>query len=125
MGKPFYVKINHTFTTFCCRVHIGFFNHFHVFRHICLFLHSKFVLQDCDMNEPPRSSWEFICNILCEIGNGQQFYKTLCLDGKCLFCDCLQLLSTCEDMDSTHVIGNEIVDYGKYKIVTYTLKDGK
>ena len=28
-------------------------------------------------------------------------------------------------MDSTHAIGNEIVDYGKYKIVTYALKDGK
>ena len=28
-------------------------------------------------------------------------------------------------MDSTHVIGNEIVHYGKYKTVTYTLKDEK
>ena len=34
-------------------------------------------------------------------------------------------LSTCEHMDSTHAIGNEIVDYGKVKIVTYALKDGK
>ena len=28
-------------------------------------------------------------------------------------------------MDNTHAIGNEIVDYGKFKIVTYALKDGK
>ena len=28
-------------------------------------------------------------------------------------------------MDSTHPIGNEIVDYRKYKIGTYALKDGK
>ena len=28
-------------------------------------------------------------------------------------------------MDSTHAIGNEIVDYEKFKIVTYALKDGK
>ena len=28
-------------------------------------------------------------------------------------------------MDSTHAIGNEIVDYGKFKTVTYALKDWK
>ena len=28
-------------------------------------------------------------------------------------------------MDSTHAIGNEIVDYKKFKTVTYALKDGK
>ena len=77
------------------------------------------------MNEPPRSSREFISNILCEIGDNQQFYKTSCLDGTCLFCGSLQLLSTCEHMDSIHVIGNEIVDYEKFKMVTYALKDGK
>ena len=77
------------------------------------------------MNEPPRSSREFISNILCEIGDDQQFYKTSCLDGTCLFCDSLQLLSTCQHMDSTHAIGNEIIDYKKFKRVTYALKDGK
>ena len=77
------------------------------------------------MNEPPISSREFISNILCEIGDGQQFYKTSYLDGTCLFCGSLQLLSTCEHMDSTHAIGNVIVDYGKFKIVTYALKVGK
>lgn len=77
------------------------------------------------MNEPPISSREFISNILREIGDGQQFYKMSCLDGTCLFCGSLQLLSTCEHMDSTHAIGNEIIDYGKYKIVTYALKYGK
>ena len=76
-------------------------------------LHSKFVLQDCDMNERPRSSREFISNILCEIGDGQQFYKMSCLDGTCLFFGSLQFLSTCEHMDSTHTIGNKIVDYKK------------
>ena len=64
-------------------------------------------------------------NILCEIGDNQQFYKKSCLDDTCLFCDCFQLLSTCQHMDSTHAIGNEIVDYKKFKIVTYALKDGK
>ena len=53
------------------------------------------------------------------------FYKTSCLDGTCLFCGSLQLLSTCQHMDSTHVIGNEIVDYEKFKTVAYALKDGK
>ena len=124
MGKHFYVKINHTHTTCCCRIYIEFSNHFDVFRHVCVFLYSKFVLQDCNMNEPPRSSKKFISNILCEIGD-QQFYKTSCLDGKFLFCGSLQLLSTCEHMDGTHAIGNEIVGYGKFKIVTYSLKDGK
>ena len=28
-------------------------------------------------------------------------------------------------MDSTHAIGNEIVDYEKFKPATYALKDGK
>ena len=42
-----------------------------------------------------------------------------------VFCGSLQLLSTCEHMDSTHAIENEIVDYKKYKTVTYALKDGK
>ena len=76
------------------------------------------------MNEPPGSSREFISNILCEIGDNQQFYKTSCLDGMCLFCGSLQLLSICEHMDSTHAIGNQIVDYKKYKTVTYALKYG-
>ena len=84
---------------------------------MCVFLHYKFVLQDCDMNEPPRSSREFISKILYEIGDGQQFYKILCFDGTCLFCSSLQLLSTCEHMDSTHAIRNEIVDYRKFKNV--------
>ena len=125
MGKPFYVKINHTCTNFCCRIHIEFCNHFDVFRHICIVLHSQFVLQDCDIKEPPRSSMEFISNILCEIGDGQQFYKTSCLDGTCLFCSSFHLLSTCEHMNSTHAIGNEKIDYKKYKIVKYALKHGK
>ena len=48
-----------------------------------------------------------------------------CLYGTCLFCRSLQLLSTCEHMDSTHAIGNEIVDYEKFKTMKYALKDGK
>ena len=77
------------------------------------------------MNEPPRSSREFISNILCKIGDDQQFYKKSCLDGTSLFCGSLQLLSTFQHMDSTHAIGNEIVDYEKFKTVTYAPKDGK
>ena len=41
-----------------------------------------------------------------------------------LNCGSLQPLSTCQHMDSTHAIGNEIVDYRKFKTVTYALKDG-
>jgi hypothetical protein len=41
------------------------------------------------------------------------------------FCGSLKLLSTSKYMDSTHAIGNEIVDYKKFKIVTYVVKDGK
>ena len=44
------------------------------------------------------------------------------MDGTCLFCGSSQLLSTCQHMDSTHGIGNEIVDYKKF---TYALKYGK
>ena len=62
---------------------------------------------------------------ICEIGDDQQFYKTSCLDGTCLFCGSLQILSTCQHMDSTHAIGNEIVDYKNFKTVTYALKDEK
>ena len=105
------------------RIHIEFSNHFDIFRHICIVLHSQFVLEDCDINEPPRSSSGFISNILYEIGDGQKFYKTSCLDAMCLFFASLQLLSTCQHMDSTHAIGNEIVDYKKFKIVKYALKD--
>ena len=77
------------------------------------------------MNEPSRSSMEFISNILCEIGEDKHFYKTSCLDSTCLFCDSLQLLSSCQNMDNRHVIGNRIVDYKKFKTVTYALKNGK
>ena len=77
------------------------------------------------MNEPPRSSREFISKKNCEIGDGQKIYKTSYFDGTCLFFYSLELLSTCEHMDSTHAIGNEIIDYAKYKIVTDALKDGK
>ena len=89
MSKPFYVNINHTCTTCCCRIYIEFSNHFDILKHICMFLHSEFVFQDCDMNEPPRSSREFISKFLCEIGDERQFYKTSCLDGTCLFYDSL------------------------------------
>ena len=82
-----------------------------------MFFHSNFILWDCDMNEPLRSSSEFISNILCEIGDNQQFYKT-----SYLFCGSLRFLSTCEHMDSTHAIGNKIVSYKKFNIVTYALK---
>ena len=41
------------------------------------------------------------------------------------FCGSLNLLSISKHMDSTHASGNQIVYYGKYKIVTYALKVGK
>ena len=47
------------------------------------------------------------------------------MDSQFKFCGSLQLLSTCQHMDSTHAIGNEIVDYRKFKTVIYALKDGK
>ena len=47
------------------------------------------------------------------------------MDGTFLFFGSLQILSTCQHMDSTHAIGNEIVNYEKFKTVTYALKDGE
>ena len=125
MCKPFYVKINHTCTTCFCRVHIEFSNHFEVYRNICVGLHSNNVLQDCNINIPPRSSRELISTILCERVDGQQFYKLSCLNGTCIDYGGLRRLPICQHMESTHEIGNEIVEFGKYKTVTYNLKEGK
>ena len=44
MLKPFYVKINHTRTTCCCKLHIEFSNHYDVYCFVCLNLHTNDVL---------------------------------------------------------------------------------
>jgi len=125
MLKPFYVKINHTHTTCCCRLHIEFSNHFDAYRSICLDMHTNNVLQSCVICAPPTSSRDFISRILCEREEGQIFYKKLFLDGTCHRCGGLQHLPICEHMERTHAVGNELVEFGKYKTVAYNTKDGK
>ena len=48
-----------------------------------------------------------------------------CLEGSCAICGGLQRIPRCVHLESTNEIGTELVSFGKYKTVTYEVKDGK
>ena len=66
MTKPLYVKINHTHTTCCCRVHVEFSMHYDVYCYIFFTSHTNDILQECGLQLPPKSPREFIASLLCE-----------------------------------------------------------
>ena len=125
MTKPFYVKINHTHTACCCRVHVEFSMHYDVYRYICCPLHTNKILQKYGLLLPPKSSREFIASVLCKWDDGCIYYKTMCLKGFFPQCGGFQKLHRCLHLDSTHEIGKTLVSLGKYKSVIYGVKDGK
>lgn len=53
------------------------------------------------------------------------FYNKSCLDGTCDHCGGMKHFPIFQHMASTHTIGDKIVEFGKYKTVAYSLKDGK
>lgn len=125
MSKPFYVKINHSHTTNCCRHHVKFSVHYDVFCQIRRDLHSDIMLQDYGINVPHKSSKEFILKIFCEKSTRQFFYKKTCLDGTCNVCGGLTNLKSCIHEESVDSIGKELISFSKYKSVAYQLKDEK
>ena len=80
MTKQFYVKINHTCTTCCCRVHVEFSMHYVVYRYVCCTLHTNEILQECGLQLPPKSLREFIASLLCKWNDGCIYYKTMSLN---------------------------------------------
>ena len=66
MTKTFYIKINHTCTTCCYRVHVEFSMHYDVYRYICCTLHTNKILEECGLQLPPKSPREFIAVVLCK-----------------------------------------------------------
>lgn len=125
MAKPFYIKINHVCTTCCCRMHIEFSMHYVIFRHICSTFHTNDVLQECNIQAPHKSVREFISSVLCNRHDGCIYYKMPFLEGFCAICGGLQHLPRCVHLESTHEIGTKLVSFGKYKTITYGVKDGK
>ena len=87
-------------------------------------MHTNDALQDCGIEAPPKSSIKFLSKNLCEIEDGQIFYRTTCLDGSCERCGGLQRMQACQHMESTYEVGQKLVEFGKYKIVAYGTKDG-
>ena len=55
MKKPFYVKINHTHTTCCCRFHVEFSMHYDVYCYICCTFYTNDILQECGLQVPPKT----------------------------------------------------------------------
>lgn len=104
MNKPFYVKINHSCTT-CCRRHVEFSMHYDVFSQIRCVFHTDIMLQECELNVPPKSTREFIPTIFCEKSTRQLFYNKTCLDGTCNVCGGLPKLKICIDEKSIYSIG--------------------
>ncbi|XP_057857649.2 uncharacterized protein LOC131066816 [Cryptomeria japonica] len=125
MAKPFYIKINHVRTTCCCRMHIEFSMHYDIFHHICSTLHTNNVLQECNIQAPPKSIRYFISSVLCNRHDGFIYYKMPCLEGSYAICGGLQHLPRCIHLESTHEIGTKLVSFRKYKTTTYGVKDGK
>ena len=82
-------------------------------------------MQECGIEVPPKSSKDFISSVLCIRDDGKFFYKKLCLKGSCVTCGGLQHLQKYLHLKSTHEIGKKLFTLGKYKIVTYGVKDGK
>lgn len=89
-------------------------------------MHTKKVLKECGIHALPTSSRDFISKNLCEIKEGQLFYRKLCLDGTFQHCGGLQHMPISEHMEiSTHLVRNELLELKKYKIVAYNTKYGK
>ena len=68
---------------------------------------------------------EFISSVLCNRHDGCIYYKMPCLEGSYAICGGLQHLPRCKHLESTHEFGTKLVSLGKYKTVTYGVKDGK
>ena len=65
--KLFYVKINHTRITCCCRVtHVEFSMHYDVYHYICCTLNTNEIFQECGLKLPLKSLREFIASVLCK-----------------------------------------------------------
>ena len=92
--KPWYVKINTTRNTCCCRYHNEYAYYYDTHIHILRVLHNILV-QECSTTLPPTSSREFIHIILCRRIEGCTFYQRPCVDGTFPWCGGMEFLDKC------------------------------
>ena len=69
--------------------------HHELLRSIHSTLHSKEMLEDCGASGFPKSSRDFLDQLLCHRVDGCFFYRNSCLNEKCLECGCLSKFDTC------------------------------
>ena len=103
--KPWYVKINTTRNTCCCRYHIEYAYYYDTYIHILHVLHNTLV-HECSTTLPPTSSREFIHSILCRTTEGCTFYQRPCVDGTCPRCGGMAFLDKCIHVTDEHEIGD-------------------
>ena len=115
MTNQFYVKINHTCTTCCCRVHVEFSIHYDIYCYICCTLHTNDILQECGLQLPPKSLREFLTSVQSRQDDGCIYYNTMCLKGSFPQCGNLQKMYRYLYLHSTHEIGRTLFSLGKYE----------
>ena len=74
--KPWYVKINTTHNTCCCRYHIEYSYYYDTYIHILCGLH-KNIVQECSATFPVKSSRDYIHSIWCIRTEGCTLSKAL------------------------------------------------
>ena len=121
--KPWYVKINITHSTCCCRYHIEYAYYYDAYVHILCVLHNT-LMQECSTTLPPESSREFIHIILCRRTKGCTFYQRPCVDGTCPGCGGIEFLDKCIHVIDEHELGRLEVNLQSLKYVTYDISGG-
>ena len=122
--KPWYVRVNITLKTCCCRYHIKYGYYYDTYKYIFHVLHNTLV-QECSSILPPTSSREFIQTILCSRTKGCTYYQKTCLYGTCPRCVGFTLLSKCVHVSDDHELGQMEINSQRFEYITYDLEGGK
>ena len=107
--KPWYVKINKTPNTSCCRYHIEYGYYYDTYIHILHVFHNNLV-HGCSTRLLLTSSRDFIHIILCGRTEGCKFYQRPCIDGTCPRCGGMEFLDKCVHVTDDHELGRHEVN---------------
>ena len=109
--KPWYVEINTTHNTCCCRYHIQYAYYYDTYIHILCVLHNTLV-QECSTT----SSRVFIHSILCRRKKGFTFYQRPCVDGTFPRCGGMAFLDKCIHVTNEHELGRHEVNLQSFNM---------
>lgn len=112
--KPFFVKINKSFETCCCRYHIEFNLYYQGFR--------KMIEESGgSQNDFPKRPSQFIASILCNKSIDHEIPEIDCIRGTCQTCgDLAKFPLRLEDTDMVRMIKCK-----RYKYIKSETKVGK